>query len=148
MTIITPLRSFKRTRSKPLQCFVCDFLFSNNFWHGHVFVCLFTVKVNFQACGLGSSGFRPKIPHFCSFQIPLSTGQPCNYLHGNAGPLRAGKPVWWIRPSEACQCHFLEQSHRVAPLSISVQILCCLLYSCQTCSCCCSGNSHFRLAPL
>lgn len=74
MTIITPLLSFKRTRSKSLQCHVCDFLFSNNFWHGHVFVFLFTVKVNFQACGLGSSGFRPKIPHFCSSRFPYLLG--------------------------------------------------------------------------
>lgn len=112
--------------------------FSTKSWYGHVFVCLFTVKVNLQVCGLGISGLSPEILHFCSFQTSLPTLQPCSYLCGKAEPFLAGKPALWIRPSRACQYHFLEQSHRVAPLSICAQILCCFLCSCQTCSCCCS----------
>lgn len=97
---------------------------------------------------LGSSGFIPDILHFCSSQTPLPTGQPCSYLRGKAGPLLACKPARWIRPSRACQYHFLEQCHRVAPFSIWAQIFCCFICSCQTCSCWGSGSFLLFPAPI
>lgn len=78
--------------------------------------------MNFQACGLGSSGFSPKNPTFLFFSNSLTYSNATLNLRGKAGPLLVGKPARWIHPWGVCQYHFLEQSHRVTQLFICTQI--------------------------